>query len=155
MSSNQISKKAYDELTEQLNELKFVRRKAIAKAIGEAREHGDLKENSGYHAAKQEQSLNEAKISQLQEKLDAAEIVEEKERPKGIVSMGSKVKYKNLETELINEYTIVSELEANIFEKKISSTTPVGRAFLGSKKGETVEVLAPGGVMKYKILEIS
>ena len=155
MSQNQISKKAYDELAGQLNQLKTVKRKAIVKAIGEAREHGDLKENSAYHSAKQEQSLNEAKIAQLEAKLDAAEIVEMDERPKGVVSLGSTVKYQDLESDQIREYTIVSELEANIREKKISSTTPVGNGLLGCKKGEVVEITAPAGVMKYKILEIT
>lgn len=155
MSQYQISKKKHDELTEQLNQLKTVKRKAISKAIGEAREHGDLKENSAYHMAKQEQSLNEAKIVELEAKLLDAEVVEEAERPKGIVSIGSKVKYQDLESEEFREYTIVSELEANIFEKKISSTTPVGNGLLGCKKGEVVEIDAPAGTLKLKVLEIS
>jgi len=155
MSQNQISKRALEELQEQLNHLKSVKRKEISKAIGEAREHGDLKENSAYHAAKQEQSLNELKIAQLEAKLSVAEVMEEAERPKDVVSLGSKVKYVDLESETVREYTIVSELEANIREKKISSTTSVGNGLLGCKKEEVVEIETPGGTMKYKILEIS
>jgi len=155
MNRGQISQKAFDELNEQLMQLKNVKRKEISKAIGEAREHGDLKENSAYHEARKEQSLNEAKIAGLEEKLKDAEIISEVERPKGIVSIGSKVKYQNLTTDDINEYIIVSDLEADITQRKISSETPVGEAMLGAKKGETIEVLVPAGLLKLKVLEIS
>ncbi len=155
MSGDLISKKSYDELMEQLNHLKNVKRKEISKAVGEAREHGDLRENSAYQSARQEQSLNEAKIRELEERLKSAEIMEEEERSKDFVSLGSKVKYKNVETGDVMEYTIVSDIEANVFQKKISASTPVGEAMLGAEKGATVEVLAPAGIIKYKILEIS
>jgi len=149
-----ISKEAYDELQAKLQFLKTDKRHQIAKAIGEAREHGDLKENSAYHEARKDQSLNEAKITELEARLSNAEIMKDEARPKGFVSLGSKVKFQNLETEDIREYIIVSDLEANIFEKKISCDTPMGSALLGAKKDEIVEVLAPVGLMKLKVLEI-
>jgi len=152
---NFISKKGYEELQEQLKYLKNVKRKEISKAVGEAREHGDLRENAGYHEARKDQSMNEAKITELETKLENAEVLEDTKRANDVVSIGSKVKFKNLQYDEINEYTIVSEMEANILEKKISSETPMGSALLDAKKGETVEVHAPMGTFKIKVLEIS
>lgn len=155
MSGSEISQKGYDELSEQLKYLKNIKRKEIAKIVNEAREQGDLRENSGYHEARKDQSMNEAKIAELEARLENAKIVKETAKPKGIVSLGSKVKYKNLETDDVSEYTIVSELDSDVLQKKISETTPVGSALLGAKKGDVVEALAPMGVMKLKVLEIS
>lgn len=155
MGEEQISQKTFDELSAQLKFLKTVKRHEIAKAVGEAREHGDLKENSGYHEARKDQSLNEAKIKELEKKIESAKVVEGADRPKDVVSLGSKVKFKNLETDDVKEYTLVSELESDILENKVSASTPVGDALLGAKVGETVEVIAPLGIMKFKILSIS
>ncbi|MBI5700785.1 transcription elongation factor GreA [Candidatus Saganbacteria bacterium] len=154
MGGNQISKKGYDELSRQLKHLKTGKRREIAKAVNEAREQGDLRENAGYHEARKEQSLIESKIKELESRLKMAEIVEDEEKVKDIVSRGSKVKYMILDTKDVREYTIVSELEANALEKKISETTPVGSALMGAKKGDVLEVLAPMGVMKIKVMGV-
>src|SRR3989339_186682 len=148
----QISKEGFQKLTEELNHLKNVKRKEIAKAIGEAREHGDLRENSAYHEARKEQSFNEAKITELEAKLSDVQIIDDSDKPKDCVSLGSKVKFKSVDADEVREYTVVSDLEANIFEKKISCETPMGEAFMGAKKGEIVEVLAPAGLMKFQIV---
>ncbi|MFA6432118.1 MAG: transcription elongation factor GreA [Candidatus Margulisiibacteriota bacterium] len=155
MGEEQISQKTFDEISAQLKFLKTVKRREIANAVNEAREHGDLKENSGYHEARKDQSLNEAKIRELEKKIDSAKVVEEATRTKGVVSLRSQVKFKNLETDEIKVYTLVSELESDILENKVSASTPVGDALLGAKVGETVEVIAPLGIMKFKILEIT
>lgn len=155
MSENYLSPEAFEELTAKLAILKGVKRKELAKTVGEAREGGDLKENSGYHEAKKEQGLNEAKIRDLEEKLNSATVFDNKNQPKDRVGMGAKVRIKDVETGKEVEYTIVSELEADIFEDKISNESPLGSALAGSKIGEVVEVEAPRGMVKYKILKIS
>jgi transcription elongation factor GreA len=155
MCAAQMSKKAFDELSSQLKTLKTTRRTEIAKAIEEAREQGDLKENAGYHYARQEQSLNEAKIKELESKLEGVEVVAKIKTSKDFVSIGSKVKFENLTNDRIVEYTLVSEAEADIMQRKISNETPLGEALMGAKVGEVLEYEAPAGTMKIKILEIS
>lgn len=155
MNDNSLSKKAHEELKEQLNKLKSVKRKAISKAIKDAAEHGDLKENSAYHEARKEQSLNEARIADLEHKLSIAKVVENKKAVSGSVAMGSTVEIKNITSKEKFKYTLVSELEANILEDKISMSSPLGKALLHHKMNEIVEFDAPLGVMKYKIVKIS
>ncbi|MFH1709504.1 MAG: transcription elongation factor GreA [bacterium] len=150
-----ISQKAYEELKKNLNHLKTIKRKAIAEAIREAREHGDLKENSAYHEAKKEQSLNESRITDLENKLGVAMVVDNTTNSNNDVVMGSTVKIKNLKTKDIFIYTLVSELEANILEDKISASSPLGKAMLYHKVNETFKFNAPFGVMKYKVMQIS
>jgi len=154
MSDTYLSRKAYEEFKEKLKYLKTVKRRGIAKAIGEAREHGDLKENSAYHEAKKEQSLNEARIADLEEKLRNVRIIDDKNIPKDRVAMGSTVKLKDLESKTQSGYTIVSELEADIFQNKISTASPLGSALLNGKKNDVVEIEVPRGIVRYKILDI-
>ncbi|MEE8638697.1 MAG: transcription elongation factor GreA [Candidatus Margulisiibacteriota bacterium] len=154
MSDTYLSKKAYDELNEKLKYMKSVKRREISRAIGEAREHGDLKENSAYHEAKKEQGLNEMRIAELEEKLRNAQIIKDKNIPKGKVVMGSIVSLKDLTSKGKLEYTIVSELEADIFQNKISTSSPLGSTLLNRKVNDVVEFEAPKGIMRYKILKI-
>jgi len=152
---HQMTKDSYKKLEERLNYLKNVRRKELSKAVGEAREHGDLRENSAYHAAKDEQGMNEMKIRDLEAQLSNAEVVDEKNLVQsGEVRLNSTVKIRDLGSEREFIYTIVTESEADIFEKKISTSSPVGEALFGQKVGEIVEVDAPVGKIKYKIVEI-
>ena len=155
MAENYISPEAFEELKAKLAYLKGVKRKELSKTVGEARDGGDLKENSGYHEAKKDQGLNESRIRDLEEKLSSAIVFDNKNQPKDRVGMGSKVRIKDVETGKEVEYTIVSEIEADIFEDKISNQSPLGGALFGSKVGEVVEVEAPRGMVKYKILKIS
>jgi transcription elongation factor GreA len=150
-----VTPENYERMKEKLEELK-ARRGKISKTIGEAREHGDLRENSAYHAAKDEQGLNEARIRDLEAQIASATVVAAKDMPKtDAVTLGSKVKIKALDTGKESEYHIVPEIEADVLEDKISTDSPLGAALFGAKVGETVEFEAPRGVVKYKVLGIS
>ena len=155
MSGEQMGRKAYEEFKEKLKHLKGVKRKELSKAVGEARDHGDRKENSAYHEAKKDQGLNEAKIRDLEARLENMQVVEDGDINKDQVRLGLTVKLKELKSGDEVEYKVVSELEADIFENKISATSPLGDALLGHKLNEVVEFEAPLGTMKYKILKIS
>jgi transcription elongation factor GreA len=151
---DQMTKENYKKMEQKLDELRK-RRAVISKTIGEAREHGDLKENSAYHTAKDEQGLNEMRIRELEARLENAEIVEKDEKGAGdIVTLGSTVKIKALDTNQEFEYMIVSDDEADVLEDKISTDSPIGGALINEKVGTVVEVEIPRGLVKYKILAI-
>ncbi len=152
---NYVSQKTYEKHKEKLKYLKTVKRKEIAEAIDVARQHGDLKENAEYHAAREEQSLNEQNILRLEDRLSRAKILDEADIPKDEIRIGAKAKLKDIEFDEIEYYTLVSELESDLDSGKISVNSPVGRALLGKKKGEIAEVKVPAGVIKYEILEIT
>jgi transcription elongation factor GreA len=152
--TEQMSQQSYDKLKQKLEELKK-RRAVISRTIGEAREHGDLRENSAYHAAKDEQGLNEMRIRDLEAKLDNATIVEAGQLPKkNEIALNSTVRVKALDTGKVVEYKIVPEHEADVLENMISTDSPLGAALFGGKVGETVEFEAPRGLVKYQVLEI-
>lgn len=150
-----LTREAYEKMREELRLLKSVKRKELSKEIGEAREKGDISENAEYDAAKEAQALNEKKINELEGKLGRVEIIDDAKIPKDKVSIGSVVKLKDLESAEIEQYILVSELEANYAEGKISISSPIGKGLLGYKKEDIVEICIPSGVIKYKILEIS
>jgi transcription elongation factor GreA len=153
--AEQMTKEGYEKLKQKLEELKAKRPK-ISKAIGEAREHGDLRENSAYHAAKEEQGLNEMRIREMEAKIETAIIVDPSQMPKGDrVILGSTVKIKALDNGDEFEYTLVSASEADVLEKKISPESPIGEAILNQEKGSVVEVEIPRGLVKYRIMEIT
>jgi transcription elongation factor GreA len=155
MGQNYMTKENYNKLNERLDHLKGPRRKEISKAVGEAREGGDLRENSAYHAAKEEQGLNEMKIRDLEQQLASAVVVSRQPQENdGQVRLGSTVKIVAQDTEDEFEYTIVHESEADIFENKISTESPIGGGLLGHKKGDVVEVEIPRGQVQFKITEI-
>ncbi|MCS7053467.1 MAG: transcription elongation factor GreA [Ignavibacterium sp.] len=143
------------ELEKQLQEMKTNGRKEIARRIAEARAHGDLSENAEYDAAKEEQGLFELKISKLEDILSRATIIDTSKMPKDEVHILSTVKIKNLKTNKIFEYTLVSPEEADFQAGKISVSSPVGQGLLGCKVGQKVEIKAPAGIMHFEILEIS
>lgn len=142
------------EIEKELNDLKTRGRKEMAERIAEARSYGDLSENAEYDAAKDAQGLLELKISKLEEMLSRARIIDKSKLPKDEVTILSTVTVKNLKTDKIFKYTLVSPEEANLSEGKISLTSPVGKAFMGRKKGEIVDAKVPAGVIKFEILEI-
>jgi len=150
-----LTKEGYQKLVEELELLKKVRRKELSKAVGEARSHGDISENAEYDAAKEAQALNERKIAELEEKLNLVRILDYENIPKDEVLVGAKVKIKDLDTGEELEYTLVSELEADYSQGKISLSSPVGKGLLEHKKNEIVEIKIPAGVLRYKIMEIS
>ena len=143
--------KAYEE---ELENLKVVRRKEVAQKIKEARAQGDLSENAEYDAAKDEQREIEARIEDLEKILKNAEVIDEDEVDTETISVGCRVKIRDMEFKEDLEYKIVGSTEANSLKGKISNESPVGKALIGAKKGETVKVETQAGVLKYKVLEI-
>lgn len=141
-------------LEEELEFLKTVKRKEITEKIKVALGYGDLSENSEYDEAKNEQAFVEGRIITLENMLRNASIVDESEIPSDVVSVGSKVKVKDFEFDEEVEYTIVGSAEADPMSYKISNESPVGKALIGKREGETVEVAVPGGMSKFQILEI-
>lgn len=149
-----ISKDGLDKLRQELEELKSVKRPALSKKIAEAREFGDLKENAEYHAAREALSLLEVKIGQLEETIRRARIIDPKTISNDRVALYTTVLLKDLNRDMEVKYTLVSQEESNFQEAKISVISPVGKALLGKKKGETVEITVPAGTMKYEVLDI-
>jgi transcription elongation factor GreA len=143
------------QLENELRDLKITERKSIAEKIAEARSHGDLSENAEYDAAKEAQSHLEMKIGKIENILSRVKIIEPTDMPDGEVYILSIVKVKDLSNGEVIAFTLVSPEEADFEVDKISITSPIGKALLGKKKNEVVEVNVPAGIIKYKILEIS
>ncbi|MCQ2146022.1 MAG: transcription elongation factor GreA [Bacteroidales bacterium] len=130
-------------------------RPVISAAIAEAREKGDLSENAEYDAAREAQGLLEIKIANLKNKIANAKVIDESQVGTDKVQMMNKVKIKNLGNNMVMEYTIVGETEADFAKGKLASTTPIAKALLGHKKGDVVEAKVPAGVLKFEILDIT
>ena len=142
-------------LEDELHELKVVKRKEVAGKIKEAREQGDLSENAEYDAAKDEQRDIEARIEEIEKILKNAEVVVEDEVDDGTISVGCKVKVLDMEYDEEMDFQLVGSTEANSLQGKISNESPVGKALIGAKQGQVVDVeLADGEVMQYKVLKI-
>lgn len=139
---------------DELQELKVVRRQEVAQKIKEAREQGDLSENAEYDAAKDEQRDIEARIEELEKILKNAEVVDEEEVDINKINIGCKVKLLDVEFNEELEYKIVGSTEANSLKGKISNESPVGKALMGAKVGESVAVETQAGTFTYKVLEI-
>lgn len=150
-----LTRGGLEKLEKELFFLKSVKRKEIAARIKEAITFGDITDNSEYEDAKNEQAFVEGRIITLEKILRRARILEKGDSNNNFVSVGSTVKLKDLDTNREYTYTIVGYAEADPVENKISNESPVGRAILGLKSGEEVEVKVPAGSFKYKILEIS
>jgi transcription elongation factor GreA len=149
-----LTPEGLERLTEELQFLTTDKRREVAERIKHAREFGDISENSEYDDAKNEQAMVEQKIAQIEERLARARLIEAEDVPKGVVGIGMSVRLKDLDANETIEYFIVGSAEANPAERKLSNESPVGRAILGRKKGETVEVAAPRGTLKYKIMDV-
>ncbi len=145
----------YKKLEDELHKLKAVERPAIITAIAEARAHGDLSENAEYHAAKEKQGFVEAKIADLESKTSRAHIIEVSQIVSDIVQFGATVKVMDEENDKVIIYKIVSDYEANVAERHISISSPVARALLGKKAGDSIEVITPKGIKYYNIIEFS
>ena len=150
-----LTREGYEKLREQLEYLRTIRRREISKEIGKAIAHGDISENAEYEAAKEAQGLNEKKIAELQNKLSRGRIIDDENIPADKVYIGAKVLLNDLDSGEEMEYTLVSELEADYGQGKISITSPVGKGLLGHKENEIVEIKVPAGILRYKILKIS
>ena len=149
-----LTQEGYDNLEKELNYLRTEKRAEVADRIKVALGFGDLSENSEYDEAKNAQAENEIKIAELENKLRYAKIIDEKEIDTETVQIGNIVKVLDIEFDEKIEYTIVGSTEVNLAENRISNESPLGKALLGAKKNNVVEVQAPAGVMKYKILSI-
>ena len=149
-----LTQEGFDKLEKELNYLRTEKRAEIAERIKVALGFGDLSENSEYDEAKNAQAENEAKIAEYENKVRHAKIIDEKEIDTETVQIGNTVKALDIEFDEEVEYTIVGSTEVNLAENKISNESPLGKALLGARENETVEVEAPAGIMKYKVLSI-
>jgi transcription elongation factor GreA len=152
---NYVTHNTFEQMKAELQHMKGVDRPAASKAIGEAREKGDLKENAEYDAAKEAQGLLEAKIKQLEAIIATARIVDEDTIDTSKVSILTKVTLTNLATKKQVTYQIVSEKEADLKLHKISAASPIGKGLLGKSVGETAEIKVPAGMIKFKIENIT
>ena len=149
-----LTPEGLEKLKEEITYLTTEKRREVAERIKHAREFGDISENSEYDDAKNEQAMLEQRIIQLEERLTRARLIEAEDVPKGVVAVGTRVRLRDLDAKETIEYVIVGSADANPREQKPSNESPVGKAILGKKKGETVEVSAPRGSLKYKIMDV-
>jgi len=150
-----LTRAGYEKLIEELEYLKRVKRKEISAAIEHARSLGDLKENAEYHAAKDALAANEARVSELEDKLSRVEIIDQSKIDTDKAYIGAKLRLLDLDNDEQIEYTLIGQEEANAIEGFISVTSPVGKALLGRKEGDIVKVDVPAGTLEYKIIKIS
>ena len=150
-----MSQEGYDKMVAELSHMETVDRPAASEAIAEARDKGDLSENSEYDAAKEAQAMLEMKINKLKAALASAKIIDPKKLSTDTVQILSTVEMENVKNKARMKYTIVSESEANLREGKISSQTPVAQGLLGHKVGDVVDIKIPQGVVQLKIVNIS
>jgi len=150
-----LTAEGLEKLKAELHQLVSVERLAIARQIADARDKGDLSENAEYDAAKEAQSMLELKIAKLEEMIANARIIDESRINTSQIQIMNKVKLKNLSNNTVVEYTLVAETEANLREGKLAAATPIGKALIGRKKGDVVDVVVPSGKIKFEVLEIS
>jgi transcription elongation factor GreA len=149
-----LTSEGLERLKEEIEQLSTVKRREVAERIRLAREFGDIAENSEYDDAKNEQAMLEHRIALLEERLAHARVIGADEISSDVVSVGVKVRLRDLDANETVEYTIVGSAEANPAEHRLSNESPVGKAIIGKKKGETVEVSVPRGSLKFKIMDI-
>ncbi len=154
MAEVYLTKAGYERLTKELERLKTTERHRISKAIGEARLQGDISENAEYDAAKDAQAHCESRIADLESKLMSVRIIENENIPSDKVFIGAIVSLKDMGTKETLKYTLVSPEEANYDEGKISIFSPIGKALLGHKENDEVDIKVPAGSLKYKIIKI-
>lgn len=150
-----LTPEGYKQLTKELEVLRTTKRREIAERIAAAREFGEIAENAEYDDAKNEQMMLEHRIAQLEERLANAQVIDKRRVDTSVVSVGAVVRLRDVDAKETTEYFIVGSAEANPAENKLSNESPVGKAIMGRKKGETVEVVTPrGSKVKFKIMEI-
>jgi transcription elongation factor GreA len=150
-----LTQDGYGKLKKELEHLKTTKRRKLSEEIGKARALGDISENAEYDAAKEAQGLNEKKIADIERKLASAQIIDESKMATDEVLIGATVEVQDIDTNEKESYTLVSETEADFADSRISVTSPVGKALLGHKKGDLVDISVPAGILKYKILNIT
>jgi len=149
-----LTKEGYEKVVAEHEYLVSVKREEVAQHLKEAKSYGDLSENSEYDAAKNEQAELEERIAKLEAMMRNAQIVDEEELTGDHVNLGLGVRIKNIETGKQFTYTIVGITDADPFENKISNASPVGKALLGRRKGDIVEIETANGMVRYKVMEI-
>jgi len=149
-----ITKAGYEALKEQVRHLKSVERPEVIRAIAEARAHGDLSENAEYDAAKERQGFVEGKISDLEHKIASADVIDPKTVRTDSVVFGCTVVLENSETEKEVQYQLVGPDESDVSQRRISVSSPVGRAMIGKRVGDAIVVQAPGGRRQYELIDI-
>ena len=154
MDKNPITPDGYARLRDELHNLRSVQRPAVIQAIAVAREHGDLKENAEYHAARDKQSFIEGRIKQLEHNLALAEVIDPSKVEGSRVAFGAYVKLSNTQTEEEVTYRILGADESDIAQGTISVTSPLARSLLGKEAGDEVKVRMPGGERTYEVLEV-
>ena len=150
-----LTREGYENLKEELVNLKTVRRKEVAERLKQAIDFGDLSENSEYDDAKSEQAFIEGRIQTIEATLHNAQIIEDGTQSSGIVNIGSYVTVRDVEFDDIEEYRIVGTSEADPMQNKISTESPLGSSLLGKRQGQTIKVNAPAGIIEYEILKVS
>jgi len=155
MNVNYVTSETFEKMQAELHHMKSVQRPAAARAIAEAREKGDLRENAEYDAAKEAQGILEARIKQMEALISNSRIVDTNTIDTSSVSILTRVKITNLATKKTMQYQIVGESEADLKQGKISATSPIGKGLIGKSVGDIAEVQAPTGILKFKVEEIS
>ncbi len=149
-----MTEAGYAMMLEDVKFMKSVERPRIIKAIEEARAHGDLSENAEYHAAKEAQGWNETKVQELEDRLSRAEVIDPTKLSGETVMFGAKLTLIDEDTEAEVKYQIVGDFEADVKKGRISISSPIARALIGKKKGDSIEVNTPGGGKSYEILKV-
>ena len=149
-----LSQQGYDDLKSELKKLKNEERKKVINQIAEARDKGDLSENAEYDAAKEAQGHLETRIAKLEEELANSRVLKNENIDTSNVRLLTKVTIQNLSNDVKMTYSIVSESEADLAAKKISSNSPIGKGLIGGKVGDIVEIKIPNGIVKFKIISI-
>ena len=152
---NLMTYEGLKKLEDELQNLKVVRRKEVSQKIKEAREQGDLSENAEYDAAKDEQRDIEARIEEIEKILKNAEVADDDSAKKGVINLGCTIKVLDVEYDEEIEFKLVGSTEAKSLENLISNESPLGKALIGKKTGDTVTVESPDGDMKYKVLKVT
>jgi len=150
-----ITREGLQKLKDELDQLRNVERPQIAKMLAEAKEKGDLTENAEYSAAKEAQSMLELKISKLEDLIARSRIIDESQIDTSTVRILNKVKIRNTYNNIVMEYQIVPESEANLKEGKIAVNSPIAQGLIGKKVGEVVDIKVPSGIMRFEIMSIS
>jgi transcription elongation factor GreA len=150
-----LTAEGYEKLKNDLHEMKYVRRPAVSQKVATARDHGDLKENAEYHAAREELSLVETKVQILQDRMARARIIDESDISTEVASILTVVHVQDQKSKKEFKYKLVSDEEASFKDKRISIASPVGKGLLGKKVGDVVDIQVPAGVLQYKILSIN
>jgi transcription elongation factor GreA len=149
-----ITKQGFDRLEEELKHLKTVERPKVIEQIAEAREHGDLKENAEYHAARDKQSFIEGRIQHIEGVISHAEIIDTAQIKGKKIVFGAHIKLVDVDTEKEVAYQVVGEVEADLESGRISITSPIARGLLGKEEGDEVTITTPGGKKTYEVLEV-